>query len=220
MREEIGTITRFIVTFVEYGDCVDCRARILNVFDTRKEAVAEMQAAARKYNDDLCLDALKLYDDSASVGDVGAWGCEYRIDEVKIPVYAGELDADGEKNEDGDRVLRATIELPSDEIRKWNDLMAAERLDYDALGFKPHDVVARWTARFPDGRFADVTVDTVEKDHGFYAEATLFDSDGSQVAFTQEASYELDGASWILWAGNNEYRIDVIAKEKDGTEEH
>lgn len=217
---EIGTITRFVVTFVEYGESVDGKARLLDLFDTRKEAVAEMHAAARKYKDDLGLDAIELYDDSASVGDIGECGCEYRIDEVKIPVYEGELDADsGERNEDGDNVLRATIEIPVNEIRKWNGILSADRLDYDALGFKPNDVVARWTARFPDGRFADITVDTGEKDHECYAEATLFDSDGSQVAFTPEASYTLDWGEWLLWAGKNEYRINVIAKEKNESKE-
>lgn len=211
--EEIGRIKRYVVTFVEYGDSVDWKARILDIFETREEAVAEMHAAARRYKDDLGLEELELFYDSASVGEVGECGCEYRIDKVMIPVYAGEID-DGKEH-----VFRATIELPAEEIRKWNELMSMDKLDYDALGFKPHDVVARWIARFPDGRLADVTVDTCEKDRGCYAEATLFDSDGSQVAFTYDPCYELDGKAWIMWAGNNEYHIDVTSKEKNEAED-
>lgn len=212
---KIGTIRRFIVTFVEYGDSVDWKARILDVFDTRKEAVAEMHAAARKYKDDLCLDALELYDDSASVGEVGECGCEYRIDEVTIPVFGGELpEKKVEKNEDGDTVVHAYVEIPVSELRKWNDLMSAERLDYDALGFKPHENVACWTAKFPDGCFADIKVNTGENDHDLYCEAVLFDELGSQVALSY-ASYELDGPDWILWAGGNEYRVHVVEKENE-----
>ena len=209
MRETIGEIERYIVTFVEYGDSVDWKARILDVFDTKKEAIAEMHASARKYKDDLLLEELELFDDSASVGEVGECGCEYRIDKVKIPVYAGEI-SDGKAH-----VFSEAIEIPSDEVRKWNDLMMSDRVDYDALGFEPSENVARWTAKFPDGRFADIKVNTAEKDAGLYAEAVLFDSDGSQVGWTYDPSYELDGPDWILYAGDNEYHIQVIAKEKD-----
>jgi hypothetical protein len=174
-----------------------------------------MHLAAKRYYEDFGLDRCDiLKHDSASVGSTDECGCEYRIDKVEIQVFRGELqEEEVEKNEDGDNVLHAYLEIPSDEIRKWNDLMSADRLDYDALGFKPNENVASWTAKFPDGCFVDIKVNTGEKDHELYCEAVLFDALGSQVAFSYEASYELDGPDYILWADDNEYRVHVVEKE-------
>lgn len=216
-HEKIGEIERFAVTYVEYGDSVDGKARILGLYRTHAEALCEMHLDANRYHDELGLDRCDFPDmDTASVGSTDECGCEYRIDKVTIPVFGGELpEKEVEKNGDGDTVVHAYVEIPVSEIRKWNDLMSADRLDYDALGFKPHENVASWTAKFPDGCFADIKVNTGEKDHELYCEAVLFDALGSQVAFSHEASYELDGPDWVLWAGDNEYRVHVVEKENE-----
>ena len=110
----IGVIERFAVTYVEYGDSVDGKARILGLYKTHDEALCEMQTAANRYCDDLCLDMCDILKyDSASVGSTDECGCEYRIDKVEIPVFEGELsDAGVERNEDGDKVVHAYIEIP------------------------------------------------------------------------------------------------------------
>lgn len=216
-HESVGVIERFAVTYVEYGDSVDGKARILGLYRTHDEALCEMQTAAKRYCDDLGLDMCDILNyDSASVGSTDECGCEYRIDKVEIPVFEGELsDAGVEHNEDGDRILHAYVEIPMSEIKRLNDLMWADKIDYDALGLKPSENIATFTARFADGCFADVKVNTGEKDHECYAEAVLFDELGSQIAFTHDVSYQLDGPDWILLAGNNEYRIHVIGKDDD-----
>lgn len=216
-HEKIGVIERFAVTYVEYGDSVDGKARILGLYRTHAEALCEMHIAAKRYYEDFGLDRCDILKyDSASVGSTDECGCEYRIDRVEIPVFEGELsDAGVERNEDGDKVVHAYVEIPMSEIRKWNELMWADKLDYEKLGFEPHKNVAKWTARFPDGCFADIKVNTGEVDHECYAEAVLFDELGSQIAFSHDASYALDGPDWVLWAGDKEYRIHIIGKEKD-----
>lgn len=216
MSKQIGKIKRFAVTFVEYGDSVDGKPRVLDAYESMEKAQSEMEKAAFGYRDSLGLDEIKISNGSASVGSTDECGCEYRIDEVEIPVYEGEIeDSDVERNEDGDRILHAYVEIPMSEIKRLNDLMWADKLDYDALGLKPSENIATFTARFADGCFADVKVNTGEKDHECYAEAVLFDELGSQIAFTHDVSYKLDGPDWILWAGNNEYRIHVIGKDDD-----
>lgn len=221
MNKAIGCIKRYVVTFVEYGDSVDGKARVLGLYRTHAEALCEMHLAAKRYYEDFGLDTCDILKiDSASVGSTDECGCEYRIDEVEIPVYEGEIkDSDVERNEDGDRILHAYVEIPTTKIKRLNDLMWADKLDYDDLGLKPHENIATFTARFTDGCFADIKVNTGEKDHECYAEAVLFDELGSQIAFSHDVSYELDGPDWILWAGNNEYRIHVIGKDDNETEE-
>ena len=205
-------IKRFIVSFVEYGDNVDGKARILGAYCSDAEARRNMHLAADQYKKDLLLDEIEKYDDSASVGDYEC-GCEYRIDEIPIVVYYEDVEkVNVERNEDGDSVLHAYVEIPKGVIRKWNDMMRKDRLDYDKLGFKPHENVAKWTATFPDGCFADIKVNTGEIDHELYCEAVLFDALGSQVAFSHEASYELDSPDWILWDGKRSYRIHVVGR--------
>ena len=96
--EKIGEIERFAVTYVEYGDSVDGKARILGLYRTHAEALCEMHLAAKRYYEEFGLDRcdiLKL--DSASVGDTSECGCEYRIDKVAIPVFRGELQEEKEE---------------------------------------------------------------------------------------------------------------------------
>ena len=91
--------------------------------------------------------------------------------------------------------------------------MEEDDVDFESLGFRPHDNVAKWTAKFDDGHFVDVKVNTGERE--MYAEAVLFDACGSQVAFSHEAEYELDGPEWILYAGEDEYHVQVMGKREE-----
>ena len=88
----IGTITRHVVTAVEYGDTVDGKARILGMYATHDEAKEAMCEFAKNYYVDLGLDMISIKGGTASVGSTDECGCEYRIDEVEIPVYLGELE--------------------------------------------------------------------------------------------------------------------------------
>ena len=91
-HEKIGEIKRFAVTYVEYGDSVDGKARILGLYRTHAEALCEMHLDAKRYHDELGLDRCDFQDmDTASVGSTDECGCEYRIEEVSIPVYEGEI---------------------------------------------------------------------------------------------------------------------------------
>lgn len=72
------------VTYVEYGDSVDGKARVMGLFNSKGEAHMRMKEDAEGYMKDLGLE-VKVYEDSASVGDTDEVGCEYRIEKVKIP---------------------------------------------------------------------------------------------------------------------------------------
>ena len=72
------------VTYVEYGDSVDGKARVMGLFNSKEEARLRMKEDAEGYMKDLGLE-VKVYEDSASVGSTDEVGCEYRIEKVKIP---------------------------------------------------------------------------------------------------------------------------------------
>lgn len=72
------------VTFVEYGDSVDGKARVMGLYNSKEEAHLRMKEDAESYLKDLGLE-VKVYEDSASVGSTDEVGCEYRIEKVKIP---------------------------------------------------------------------------------------------------------------------------------------
>lgn len=86
------SIKRWAVTYVEYGDCVDGMARVLGLYGTPAEAHKQMKNAAEQYKKDLCLDFLEVYRESASVGHTDECGCEYRIEEVNIPLLPTDYD--------------------------------------------------------------------------------------------------------------------------------
>ena len=74
MSKQIGKIKRFAVTFVEYGDSVDGKARILDIYENRKSAVCAMHIDAIRYYKEFDLDGIKMFDDSASVGSTDECG--------------------------------------------------------------------------------------------------------------------------------------------------
>lgn len=80
-----GKHDAYAVTMVEYGDSVDGKARVVGVYETKEEACFEMHQAAQKYYEDLGLDRIELKTDSASVGDTGDCGCEYKVEKVEVP---------------------------------------------------------------------------------------------------------------------------------------
>lgn len=86
------SIKRWAVTFVEYGDSVDGKARLLGIYGTPVEAYNAMKKAAKQYKKDLCLDFLEVYRESASVGHTDECGCEYRMEEVDIPLLPTDHD--------------------------------------------------------------------------------------------------------------------------------
>ena len=75
----------WVVTFVEYGDSVDGKARVLGLFDAKDKAHAAMEKAATQYRDDLELSDLGVFDYTASVGATDECRCEFRMDEVSVP---------------------------------------------------------------------------------------------------------------------------------------
>lgn len=89
----VGTITRYAVVAVEYGDTVDGKGRVLGLFATQEEAKDYMDEDAKNYyGKGDSFDRIALYKNSASVGETDECGCEWKIQEVCIPVYEGELD--------------------------------------------------------------------------------------------------------------------------------
>ena len=90
---EVGKIKRFVVTAVEYGDSVDGKGSVVGVFSTKEYAKIYMDGDAQSYYSEGGFDKIELYADGASVGDTEDHGCEWKIQEIEIPVYKNELDS-------------------------------------------------------------------------------------------------------------------------------
>lgn len=101
-KERPLSIRRYIVTYVEYGDSVDGKARVLGVYANQKDAYIAMRDDANRYKNELCLDHLEVFGDSASVGETDECGCEYRIDMFDIGLVVTDWDvfAFAEKGKD------------------------------------------------------------------------------------------------------------------------
>ena len=79
--DEGRTMTMWAVVYVEYGESVDGRGRVLGLYPSNSQAEAAMAAAARLYAQEFGLE----YRDGpcfASVGDRDDIGCEYQIQRV------------------------------------------------------------------------------------------------------------------------------------------
>ena len=208
------TIKRWVVVFVEYGDSVDGKGRILGHYRTKDDARTDMVNAARKYMDDLALEDIEIHGDSASVGSTDECGCEYSIDEVEIPLYDGEIHA--EKDSEENHLHEASITLMQSVFRKYDDLIRSdgtrkvkEFLEREKLS--AGDCAASWKVDFNNGYKGEIRVivgDDLVKP-SLYAEAILYDGCGTAVAFTSDPSYDLDG-QWDLYAGDEAYEINVF----------
>lgn len=73
------------VTFVDYGDSADGKARVLGLYRSKEEAHRRMEEDAENYKKNLGLEDIKVYGDSASVGSTDEIGCEYAIEKVSVP---------------------------------------------------------------------------------------------------------------------------------------
>ena len=80
--------TKYVVTYVEYGDSVDGRARCLGVFDTREKAIKELKLDMKTYaNSDPEAEVFMDYDGWAVWADEKSkWqsGCAWNISEIEM----------------------------------------------------------------------------------------------------------------------------------------
>lgn len=109
-------------------------------------------------------------------------------------------------------VVEKRLEIPSDELKRWEKLLATECLDYDELGFAELQNVKKWTLELGDGFEIDFKINSNNWEDGdLYSEAVLFDKDGKQVSFT-DAQYDLEG-EWNLYRtdeNGNEINYHVV----------
>lgn len=109
----------------------------------------------------------------------------------------------------GGKELYAEINIWPDDIRMWEDLMNEDKIDYDEYDFDEESTVFQETAQFADGCFADLKINTNDKDDGtLWAEVVLFDEDGHQLAYS-EPSYDGITGDWELDANGKTYIVSV-----------
>lgn len=89
--DEVGRLKRFAVTAVEYGDSVDGKGSVIGVYSHRDTAVFEMHQDAKQYYRNGGFDRIELKPDGASVGSTDECGCEWKVQEIEIQVYKGDL---------------------------------------------------------------------------------------------------------------------------------
>lgn len=196
--KQVGTVHRWAVVFVEYGDSVDGKGRVMGLYRTKEDAKTDMVNAAHKYMEDLALEDIEIHGDSASVGSTDECGCEYSIQELEFPVVCGHEEVTHE----------ASITIPAGEYRKWDDLIRSpdseKIMDFCGKGA----CVATWKTDFDNGYSGEIRVIVDNECQSLYAEAVLYDGCGTSVAFTPDPSYDLDG-EWFLYAGDDKYVIRV-----------
>ena len=92
----------------------------------------------------------------------------------------------------------------------WEELLQ-DRIDYDEYDFDEESTVFQETARFENGCFADLKINTNDRDDGtLWVEVVLFDEDGHQLAYTElsydgltgEYELEYDGDTYIVSVGS------------------
>lgn len=211
--KQVGTVHRWVVVFVEYGDSVDGKARVHGVYHSLEDAVHEMGKAAENYKVCLCLDDIEYHGKSVSVGSTDECGCEYSVEEIDVPIYEGEVDF-VEKPEEGN-THEAEITLRQWEFRKYEDLIRSEDSEkvkefIEQEKLSAGRCVARWNASFDNGYKAEIRVLVDYYCSRLYAVAVVLDGSGDEVAFTDDPGlgYDLDGR-WNLYVGDDEYVIDV-----------
>ena len=109
---------------------------------------------------------------------------------------------------------RQTICIPVQTLTKWNDLLRADRVDFEDHGFSDEDTVAKWATTFTDGKKMEISVHTTcrescERYGPLNAEAMLFDKDGRPLVFT-EPRRALDGDWELCTLDGDQYIVSVV----------
>ena len=109
-----------------------------------------------------------------------------------------------------------TIGIPIQTLTEWNDLLRAERVDFEAHGFKDWNPVVKWLVAFADGKRMEISVHTTCRErserYGFLnAEAMLFDKQGRPLVFT-EPKRALDGDWELCTLDGDRYIVSVVGR--------
>ena len=103
--------------------------------------------------------------------------------------------------------MKNTITISSAALDRYNKLMQAECVDYEAEGIDRYTCVARWSAEFPEGFEVDIKVCASDCGEPLWCEAVLFQN-GHERSCT-DVCEELDG-EWSLCADGQEYIVNVV----------
>ena len=109
-----------------------------------------------------------------------------------------------------------TTGIPIQTLTEWNDLLRADRVDFEAHGFKDWTSVAKWLVAFADGKRMEISVHTTSREQGerygfLDAEAMLFDKDGRPLVFT-EPRRTLDGNWGLCTLDGDRYTVSVVGR--------
>ncbi len=109
---------------------------------------------------------------------------------------------------------RQTICIPVKTLTEWNDLLRADRVDFETHGFSDGDAIAKWVTTFTDGKRMEISVHTTCRESGerygfLNAEAMLFAEDGHPLVFT-EPRRALDGYWELCTLDGNQYIVSVV----------
>ena len=109
---------------------------------------------------------------------------------------------------------RQTICIPVPTLKEWNDLLRADMVDFERLGFSDGNAVAKWAVTFADGKRMEISVHTTCREQGerygsLNAEAMLFDKDGHHLVFT-EPRRALDGDWELCTLDGDQYIVSVV----------
>ena len=109
---------------------------------------------------------------------------------------------------------RQTICIPVQTLTEWNDLLRADRVDFEAHGFSDGNAVAKWAVAFADGKRMEISVHTTCRERGerygfLNTEAMLFDKDGRPLVFT-EPRRTLDGDWELCTLDAEKYTVSVM----------
>ena len=75
-------ITKYVVTYIEYGDSVDGRSRALGIYDTREEAEKAIQEDMKTYAESLESSYEEDWCVWGSPDDKWKYGCAWNISEI------------------------------------------------------------------------------------------------------------------------------------------
>ena len=100
------------------------------------------------------------------------------------------------------------LTIKKDELKKWNDLLKLDEVDFEGLDIPEDTTLFCKTVEFDDGAFADLKVCSGQTN--LWCEMVWFDKNGCEISCSDACADTLEGEWYFPQDDGGRYDVEVV----------